>query len=415
MRHVPRYQQRLDYIPLHKHPVWVDDESFTIHYHVRHAALPRPGTLRQLKRLVGRLSSQKLDRARPLWELWVVEGIENDRFAILAKVHHCLLDGVAGVNLMGILLNIHPQATEIRPAEQWSPRPAPTGVELFTDELGRHKDRARSLFRGLSKLTEDPVGTLDLLRDRATSVLTTVGASALPSSKTVLNPSRIGAYRRFDCLRLDLQQAKKCKDRLGGTVNDVLLATVAGGVRRFLKRQDADLAGLDFRVLVPVNVRPPGSTQTQSNRVSLLILPLPLEEEDAAARLRKVTAETMQAKRLRQSHGAELVGELSSWTASGMLSQAIRLAGRLRPYNLVVTNVPGPPMPLYLLGAELQEMYSTVPLYLNQALGLAIFSYHGSLHVGLNCCWGTVTQLHQLVRDLEQAFAELVAEADEVT
>ena len=412
VHYVPRYRQRIEYIPLQHHPVWVDDDAFNINYHVRHAAVPRPGTPEQLNRLVGRILAQKLDRSRPLWELYVVEGLADDRFAIVAKVHHCMVDGLAGVNVMSVWLRGEAEATHVAPPESWSPRPAPSRTELLTDELRRRRARVSEIIERLGQFKEDPQRALDQLKDKASSVLSTVGAGIVPVSRTPLNPSQIGAYRRFDSFRVELAAAKRVARALGTTLNDVVLATVAGAVRTYLQQQRIEPEQLDFRVLAPVSRRSADERDKLGNRVSLLLVRLPVEQPTPAARLRAVAAITQAAKRSRQVAGGEVMESLGEGTSAGMLSQAIRLGSRMRAYNLVVTNVPGPQQPLYLLGARLLDVHPVVPLYLGQALGVAIFSYDGTLFWGLHADWSALPQLGELTLLLQQEFTALVALAE---
>jgi diacylglycerol O-acyltransferase len=408
IQHVPRYRQRLQLVPLQRHPVWVDDDGFNINYHVRHTALPRPGSEAQLKQLIGRINSQKLDRHRPLWEMWFVEGLDDGRFALLGKVHHCMIDGASGVDMMAALLRFDAEVPEVEPPERWSPRPAPRRSELLGEELRRQGSRAKGMLERFMQVRDDPQGAIDGLKEAAGNVLSTIGSGVVPASPTPLNPSAIGSYRRFDYAELSLAGAKQIKRTLGGTVNDVVLATVAGALRRYLLDKHIDVAPLDFRVLMPVNARN-GKSSKLGNRVSVMLARLPLEERDPAKRLNKVSELTTQAKRSGQHQGAELVEELGDLTGTVLISQSMRLATKIRSYNLVVTNVPGPPMPLYLLGAKLEAAYPVVPLYLNQALGVAVFSYDGKLFIGLNADWDRLDDLEQLPRLLEQAFAELAA------
>ncbi|MBK8480977.1 MAG: wax ester/triacylglycerol synthase family O-acyltransferase [Proteobacteria bacterium] len=412
VHYVPRYRQRIEYIPLQHHPVWVDDDDFNINYHVRHAAVPRPGTPEQLNRLVGRILAQKLDRTRPLWELYVVEGLADDRFAIVAKVHHCMVDGLAGVNVMSVWLRAEAEATHVEAPASWNPRPAPSRTELFTDELRRRRARVSQMLDRLGQIKEDPQRALDKLKDKASSVLSTVGAGIVPVSRTPLNPAQIGAYRRFDSFRVELAAAKRVARTLGTTLNDVVLATVAGAVRTYLQQQRVEPEPLDFRVLAPVSRRGAEDQGKLGNRISLLLVRLPIEQPTATARLRAVAAITQAAKRSRQAAGGEVMESLGEGTTAGMLSQAIRLGSRLRAYNLVVTNVPGPQHPLYLLGARLLDVHPVVPLYLGQALGIAIFSYDGMLFWGLHADWTALPQLGELNALLQQEFAALVAAAD---
>jgi WS/DGAT/MGAT family acyltransferase len=403
----PRYRQRLARIPIEEHPVWVEDPDFNIHYHVRHSALPPPGSERQLKRFTGRVLSQSLDRGKPLWELWVVEGLEGGRFALVVKVHHCMVDGISGVDLLRALLRLAPDG-RLEDPPGWWPRRAPSGAEILAGEVVRRAAEPFLLARSALRALRHPERALERLREEAGAVLEVLGAGLRRASETPLNPPRIGPHRRFDWIRLDLERVKEVKRHAGGTVNDVVLATVAGAVGRFLRgRGVPDLDRLEFRAVVPVNVRRDDERGQLGNRVAQILAPLPIGERDPLARLARVIETTRRLKQSRQARGTELLEELGDWTSTALLSAAMRLAGRVRTYNLVVTNVPGPPLPLYLLEAPLLEIYPAVPLFTNQALGIALFSYHEGLHFGLNSDWDRLPDLHDFADDLGLEFEEL--------
>lgn len=412
LERIPRYRQRLSYVPLVRHPVWVDDADFSLTYHVRHAALPRPGSLRQLKRLAGLIMSQKLDRTKPLWEIWVVEGLEGGRFALITKAHHSMVDGIAGVEVLNALLSTNPDGVPERPAP-WQPRARPTRTRLLADEGRRRIQLARRAFRGVAGALQHPRHSLAGLRELGDGLRELVRGSATMASETPLNPEAIGPHRHFDWFRVDLERVKGVKRRLGGTVNDVALAAVAGGLGRYLRRHAVDPKDLDFRVMIPVNTREPGSNVRPGNRVASLVAPLPIGETDPAVRLRRVAETTAELKASHQVLGVELIEDLADWTDTAVITAMMYLAMRRRAGNLVVTNVPGPPAPLYLEGAALLECYPLVPLMANQALGIALLSYAGSLHWGFNADRYTVRDLHDLVQDTAAAFAELEKTAEE--
>jgi diacylglycerol O-acyltransferase len=406
LHHIPRYRQRLAYIPVEQHPVWVDDPRFNIFYHVRHTALPLPGEERQLKRLCGRIFSQKLDLTKPLWEFWLVEGLRDGRFALVAKVHHSMVDGVSGMDLLTVLLSPTPEST-FGPGPPWRPRPAPGPSELIAAELYRRSRAGFGLAWAAARAATHPRRVLASAREAAASLAETLGGGVTPASDTPLNP-RIGPHRRLDWFRLDLDDARTVKSRLGGTVNDVVLATVVGALRRFLSGRGARPEGLDFRAMVPVSVRTASEQGQLGNRVAQMIARLPIGEPDLSTRYRKVVELTTSLKHSHQVHGSELIEELSDWTATAVLTQLIRLAVQMRSYNIVVTNVAGPPVPLHLLGARMRECYPALPLYSNQAVGVALFSYAGGLFWGLNADWEGMTDLHDLVEALREEFALLL-------
>jgi len=408
LHNIPRYRQRIVFTPLRRRPVWVDDDHFNLEYHVRHTGLPRPGTSEQLKLLIGRISSQALDRAHPLWELWVVEGLENgERFALISKVHHCMTDGVSGAELMTILMSLSP-VDEPGPLAPYVPRPRPSALELRRDDL---VDLATGPLKA-ARYVGELLGAerRAQLGNALQGVYDFVASGILPASETPLN-REIGPHRRFDYFAQDLAAVKAVKDKLGGTLNDVVLATVAGGVRRFLKRRRVDVSKLDFRVTTPVSVRTGTDREALGNRVSAWIFPLPLAQADPVKRLTAIRGETRRLKESNQALGADLLSAVTEWTGTTLLSIGTRLATVSRTHNLIVTNVPGPQVPLYLLGAPLHEAYPIGPLFQHQAVILALFSYAGRLFWGLNADAARMPDLADLRRDLEASFDELAAAA----
>ncbi len=406
MDRLPRYRQVLSYIPLENHPVWVDDQHFNIHYHVRHTALPRPGDARQLKRLSGRIVSQQLDRSKPLWEMWVVEGLEDgDRFAIITKVHHCMIDGMSSVDLLNVLLAPKPRDLVEAPA-RWIPRPVPTGWQLLQAETWR---RLRAPFDGLQSIRElmrnagdprsDVRAMLRAVRDTLWTTFRTV-------SDTPLN-RQIGPHRRFDWLAMDLEEVKAVKNKLGGSLNDIVLTTVAGAVQRFLEGRRVNVDFLDFRVMAPVSVRTEQERGTLGNRVSAWMIDLPLAERDPLRRLARIRETTERLKSSKQALGAEMLSRVGEWTPTTLLSLGARMVTRALPFNLVVTNVPGPQVPLYLLGARMLDNYGLVPLTDFLGLGIALFSYSGKLCWGFAADWDLLPDLRDFVVAVEDAFRQL--------
>lgn len=396
LHRIPRYRQKLARVPLFDHPVWVDDARFNLHYHVRHTHLPAPGDERSLKRLAGRLMSQELDRGKPLWEMWVVEGLEGDRFAIVTKVHHCMIDGVGSVELTGAMMRPTPdddlQLEE--PPPVWSPRPVPSGTELFLSELGH---RLGAPLAGVKRMAgSEPSAVLRGARDVVRGLSEVVATGLSPASASPLNVDT-GPHRRFDWLAMDLEEIRKIRKSLGGTINDVVLAIVSGALRRFLHRRGDDVDGLDFRVMMPVNVRTAATRDHLGNQVAMLTARLPLDEPSARHRLERVIAETTRSKQSSQASGMQVLEELSDSTFTTLFTQFARLTTLSRPYNVIVTNVPGPPCPIYLLGAKMLSVAPLVPLFANQALGIALFSYDAKLYWGFNADWDALPDLHELV------------------
>ncbi len=409
---IPRYRQRLVHVPLTGQPVWVDDEHLNMHYHVRHTALPKPGDLGQLKRLAARVMSQKLDRGKPLWELWMVEGVEGGRCALISKTHHCMIDGVSGVDLMTVLFSISPEATH-HDVPTWNPRVNPSRSRLLFDEAARRVTQPLDLVTSGRRLIADPSGACASVSDAVAGVRQSLGAGFAAASATPLNRP-IGGHRRFDWVTFDLARVKQVKRALGGTVNDVVLATVAAAIGKFLElrgvspRQQQEM---DFRAFCPVSVRDPSERGTLGNRVSGMIASLPIGERDPSVRMARVRETTERLKSSKQALGAEVLAAVSEWTLPTLLTLAARLATRSRAYNLIVTNVPGPQIPVYLLGARLLEAFPLVPLFSNQALGIALFSYDGKLCWGFNADWDLMPDLRDFVSAMHAAFEELVAAA----
>ncbi len=403
---LPRYRQVLSYVPLENHPVWVDDQHFNIHYHVRHTALPRPGDARQLKRLSGRIVSQQLDRSKPLWEMWVVEGLEEgDRFALITKVHHCMIDGMSSVDLLNVLLGPKPiEMTDAPP--RWIPRPVPSGRELLQAEMWRRLRapfEAVQGFREFLRRAEDPRSDM---RAMLRAIRDTVRTTFRSVSDTPLN-KEIGPHRRFDWLAMDLEQVKAVKGKLGGSLNDIVLTTVAGAVQRFLEGRRVNVDMLDFRVMAPVSVRSESERGTLGNRVSAWMIDLPLAEHDPVRRLAKIRETTARLKDTKQALGAEMLTRVGEWTPTTLLSLGGRMVTRALPFNLVVTNVPGPQVPLYLLGAKMLDNYGLVPLTDFLGLGICLFSYAGQLCWGFAADWDLVPDLGDFVAAVADAFREL--------
>jgi WS/DGAT/MGAT family acyltransferase len=406
LRRSARFRQRIERIPYFDHPVWVDDERFRLDYHLRHTALPEPGDERQLKRLAGRIFSQKLDPARPLWELWFVEGLEGNRFAVISKIHHCMIDGISGADLLAGFLQSAPGMPAASAPPPWVPRPVPSAARLLRDEVARRgtipaaaAGAALDLLRSPGKAVRGARETLEAIADSLTAGLGS-------ASETPLNDP-VGPYRRFDWTQMDLAAVKEARGDSGGTLNDVVLAVVAGAMRSFLQRRGVDVDSLDFRAMLPVNVRPGAEHGRLGNRVSFLMARLPVHESTPEKRLASVIATTRALKRSSKVHGTELVEELSDLGMTSLFADFARLAARTRSYNMVVTNVPGPQFPVHLLGARMRAIYPLVPLFSNQALGIALFSFDGGLFWGLNAEWDAVPDLHDLVDLVQQEFESL--------
>lgn len=403
---IPRYRQRLSTPALRSRPIWVDDPHFNIHYHVRHSALPKPGGEQQLKRLAARIMSQPLDHSKPLWEMWVIEGLEGgDRFAVVSKIHHCMVDGMSSVDLLNVLLQPDP-TREIKPTPEWVPRPAPTVFDFATEAIGQLFSLPEKMGAGVEAIWESVQDPRSDLRARLRAVRDTFGGNMHLPSATPLNQP-IGPHRRFDWMKMDLAAVKAVKKVLGGSLNDVVLATVSGAVRRYLMRHRVNVDVIDFTVMAPVSVRGIHERGTLGNRVSAWMVPLPLRESDPRAVLRAISQTTSHLKEAKSALGAEVLASVGEWTPPTLLSAASRMMTRALPFNLVVTNVPGPQIALYLLDAPMLDSYGMVPLIDYLCLGVVLFSYAGTLCWGFTCDWDRIPDLHDFVLDVEASFDDL--------
>jgi WS/DGAT/MGAT family acyltransferase len=414
---VPRYRQRLAFVPFGQgRPVWVDDPHFNVAYHVRHTALPSPGSDAELRRLAGRLFSQELDRAKPLWEIWLVEGLSGGRFALIAKTHHCLVDGISGVDITTVMFDTtedpSPPAGE---GQTWIPQPPPSDAQLLADALMERATVPAEVVRGMRALARGPRQVLSRIRDdlQAVGALAWAGVDGAP--ETPLNVP-IGPHRRFTWVEADLDRVKQIKTALGGTVNDVVLTAVTLALGRFLREQRAmDLDGVELRALVPVSVRAEAERGALGNRVAAMTAPLPVAIADPASCFETVHREMGDLKESGQAVGAEILTQLAGFAPPTVMAQAARLQARQRFFNLVVTNVPGPQFPLYVLGRRLRAMYPQVPLAKNQALGIAIMSYDGRLDFGLLGDFDALPDIELLAVELAGALDELAAAAGVTT
>ena len=405
---VPRYRQRLAFVPLGQgRPKWVDDPHLNLRYHVRYTALPSPGSERQLKDLAGRVFSQQLDRDKPLWELWVAEGLEGDRFAVLAKTHHALVDGISGVDIVSVLFDTSPEpVAPADPGDRWLPRPLPSRAQLLAEALLERATIPAELARSVRAAFRGPRRVVAGVRDAALGVGAMAWTGLSPAPATPYN-APIGPHRRFTWVRADLADVKAIKNELGGTVNDVVLATVAGALGAHLRRRGHRTTGLELKAIVPVSVRSNIERGALGNRVAAMMARLPVWCEDPVARLDIVRDELEGLKAGGQAVGANVLTELAGFAPPTILDQAARLAARQRFFNLVVTNVPGPQCPLYLLGRRMLETFPMVPLARNHCLGIALLSYDGSINFGLVGDFDLVPDLDDLAGDVHGSLGEL--------
>ncbi|HEX4838734.1 MAG TPA: wax ester/triacylglycerol synthase family O-acyltransferase [Solirubrobacteraceae bacterium] len=410
---VPRYRQRLAFVPLGQgRPVWTDDPHFNPRYHIRHTALPRPEDETELKQLAGRIFSQRLDRSKPLWEMWLVQHMAGERFALIAKTHHALVDGISGVDITTVLFDAAPEPLHAaRPPVPWIARPLPGPAKLLSDALLERSTVPAEMIRGARALLRTPRRALAHVKDAVVGVgATTLEGINAPAPPSPFNVD-ITSHRRYTWVDADLAQFKAIKDALGGTLNDVVLAVVSLALGRHMRAQGHDTEGLVLKAMVPVSVRADVERGALGNRVAAMWAPLPVGVADPADSLAQVRLEMDGLKRSGQAVGAEVLTNLAGFAPPTILSQAARLQARQRFFNLVVTNVPGPQFPLYLLGRRLRALYPVVPLARRQALGIAVMSYDGHLGFGLIADYDALPELETIARELERQVAALAAAA----
>jgi len=403
---VPRFRQRVQATPLQiTNPVWADDPGFDLEWHVRHVALPRPGSTDQLRELVGRVMSTPLDLERPLWQLYLVEGLERGRHAYISKTHHALVDGVSAVDVGTIMLDPNPEGTEMPiPEERWDPD-VPSPELLFVRAA---TERISTPMRAARKAA---LGALSMPRETAGRVMRTaesfagLAAGGPTAPRTFLN-EEIGRDRRVAFVRTELDALKQARGETGATVNDVILAVATGGLRRLFERRREAVPD-QLVALVPMSIRRSDEHLELGNRIATLMVALPLSEPDPAERLRLVHAETTRVKESEQARAASLVIEATGWTPPTINRVLADVISRQLNWNLVVSNVPGPQMPFYLLGRRMVEVYPVVPLSPQQhALSIGVVSYDGGVFFGITADRNLFADIDEVAADLEAALAE---------
>src|SRR4051794_39117530 len=411
---VPRYRQRLAEVPFGQgRPKWVDDERFDLRFHVRATALPSPGTEYELQVLCGRVFSQPLRRDRPLWDMWLVEGLEGGRFAILSKTHHALVDGISGLDILSVLFAPEDEAGG---QAEWAPEPAPSGTELLGEALIERATRPFEIVRGVRALLRGPRQVASRVAQTAIGVGAMARAGLEPAPPSPYNAEVVGPDRRFTWLRTSLDDVKAVKNELGGTVNDVVLTIVTRALRRHLMRRGVDTAGLTLKAFVPVSVRTEDQRggATLGNQVAGMMAPLPVWCEDPTSCLAHISEAMRGLKESGQAVGATALTDLTGFAPPTIIQQASRLVSRQRVVNLVVTNVPGPQFELRLAGRPLTDIFPMVPLGQNLTFGVAIVSYNGTMNFGLVGDFNAMPDLDDLSGDFAQALAE-IADAAGVT
>jgi WS/DGAT/MGAT family acyltransferase len=401
---VPRYRQKLA-VPRFEmgRPMWVDDPSFNLEYHVRQTALATPGGVHELKQLAARIFSQRLDRSKPLWESWFVQGLEGDRFAVINKTHHALVDGIAGVDLATVLFDLTPEPADRGEVPEWAPQDEPTDAQLVAEGVKGLLRTPVDIARRVAGAVQNP----GELRDSLEGLSEVAWANLNPAPETPLNVP-IGPHRRITWLQTDLADFKTIKNALGGTVNDVVLAVVAGAIGTWLRRRGVRTEGLELRAQVPVSIRSDDDRHRLGNRIAVMRAPLPVYARDPVERLNIVRGAMAGLKQSKQALAAEVIAGLEDFAPPTILSMASRMNWSTRLFNLIVTNVPGPQIPLYMQGRKLLEVVPVAFLPENYALTVAVMSYHGKLDFSLLGDYDAMADIELLREYVHDALEELL-------
>jgi diacylglycerol O-acyltransferase / wax synthase len=409
---VPRFRQKLRFVPFAQgRPKWVDDPHFHLTYHLRHTALPAPGSEEQLKRMAARIYSQQLDRTKPLWELWLVQGLERKRFALVSKTHHALVDGVAGVDIATVLFDVKPVPEPAEAEHEWMPNPEPSPAALLARNVEDLASTPLRFARRLEAAVLHPRPAVRDVAEAAEAIGEVAWALANPAPDVPLN-TEIGSHRRFEWVRCELATLKRIKNALGGTVNDVVLTVVAGALRRWLHDRGIRTEGLELRALVPMSIRAEDERGQLGNRIAAMRGPLPVYIADPVRRLEAVRESMQGVKSSKQALGAEVISRFNDFAPPTLLAQASRLNFSTRLFNLLVTNVPGPQIPLYMLGRELEDVFPVAFLPENHALAVAIMSYNGSIDFGLLADYDAMEDVEAIASAISDAVEELEREAE---
>ena len=404
---VPRYRQVVRFVPFAMgRPVWVDDTHFNLGYHVRRTALPAPGGEQELRNLVGRIMSQQLDRAKPLWEMWMAEGLGEGRWALVSKVHHCMVDGVAGTDLLTVILD-HERESRPAPAGEWAVDPGPSGARLLADALVERTVSPYEAFRAARASMRAPVQLARRMEDTTRGLLRMRGLVRRTPPSSLNGP--IGPHRRWSWARSQLSDVKSIRAAFGGTVNDVVLACITNGFRELLLSRGESIDRV-VRTMVPVSVRAPGEHGVYNNKVSAMFAELPVGIDDPVERLAAIRAQMEDLKESKQAVAGETLTSLTGFAPPMLLALGERVATRVpqRNVNTVTTNVPGPQYPLYASGRRLLEAFPYVPLGGRVRVGVAIFSYYGALNFGVTGDYDTAPDIDVVCEGIERGMRELV-------
>ncbi len=404
---VPRFRKKLMWVSYGQgRPVWIDDPHFDIRFHVRQTGLRRPGGMKEAIRLMERVMSTQLDRSRPLWEMWWFD-LPKKRKALIQKTHHCLIDGISGIDVGTVILDLAKDTPPAKELQPWEPQPPPTKQELLRDSLLHTVTQPRELAERVRQAREAPQQFFDRAAEVVQGLVALGKATFSFAPKVGSLTQQIGSHRRFVPVKFELSRFKAIKNEHQCKINDVVLAVVAGGLRHLLESRGEQVDGLTMKAMVPVSVRDPSQRMTYGNQVSMMQADLPVGEVDAAQRLKYVSAQMTGLKESKQAVGADFWVKLSEYTPSTVLSLAARAIAFQRMVKLTVTNVPGPQFPLYMQGGKLLEAFPFVPLVGTTSLGVALVSYNGQLNFGLSGDWDLVPDLDVFGKGIEKALKEL--------
>ncbi len=408
---VPRYRQRVHFVPLALgRPVWVDDPHFNLGYHLRRTALPPPGGDEEVRNLIGRIMSQQLDRGKPLWEMWIIEGLSEGRWGVLTKVHHCMVDGVAGTELLTVILDTE-RDPKLPAPDDWHPERQPSGAVLGVHALARRAASPYEQLRTLRSAARSPGRAAKTAAATARGLWSMTGVVAPPPPSS-LNGA-IGPHRRWTWTRSQLSDVKRIRAAFGGTINDVVLTAIAGGFRALLAAR-GESTQREVRTLVPVSVRSDEEHGEYNNRVSAIFANLPVGIEDPIERLATMRAQMEHLKESGEAVAGDVLVGLSGFAPAMLLALGLRAATRMPQHsvNTVTTNVPGPQRPLYAAGRRMLECLPYVPIAGHVRIGVAIFSYDGGLTFGVTGDYDEALDIDVLCRGIEESIRELVVAAE---
>lgn len=406
---VPRFRQKVVFVPGNvARPVWVDDAGFDVDFHLRRAALPAPGGRRELADFVQRVHSRPLDRSRPLWEIYLIEGLEDGAVAVLSKAHHAMIDGISGIDIATVMFDFSPEPQVLAP-EPWRPEPEPSRLELLREALREQAVHpVASLADAAREATRTPARAAAGIGAALSGVRDLLGMGSPPRGPFDV---RVGPNRRFAMAEAPVQRFKDVKNALGGTVNDVILAVVAGALYKLLRARREPTRNRLLRAMVPVSVRTDAEKMALGNRVSMIFVDLPVGAMGAARRLSMIRKATGDLKESMMAVGAESIMNLGTWAPPTLHALAARLVSRGRWFNLVVSNVPGPQVPMYIAGARLLVFYPMMPLAENVALSVAVTSLAGTMGFGLTGDWDGLSDIHFLAQAVQESLDDLTKAA----